>query len=242
MTTFQKINIVMSVAILLVFSSATMAWSWTTSWEEVKQDVKASGEKLEAGVKQAGDKLEQGFKQGMEGVEKGIDKLEQGFKQGMEGVEKGIDKLEQGFKQGMEGVEKGIDDLEAKIPEWIQNVEDGLQKGGEKIGQVLRQIDEKIDRSGKGCGSGLTTKIVKDNWLMFDFTSACETHDQCYERCNSSRKACDTDFFTQLQQACPSQEEERVKYQICSEITKLYWYTVSKTGNSAWTKAQTTCR
>jgi hypothetical protein len=142
----------------------------------------------------------------------------------------------------MEGVEKGIDDLEAKIPEWIQNMEDGLQKGGEQVGQVLRQIDEKIDRSGKGCGSGLTTKIVKDNWLMFDFSSACEAHDQCYERCNSSRKACDTDFFTQLQQACPSQEEERVKYQICNEIAKLYWYTVSKTGNSAWTKAQTTCR
>ncbi len=224
MTIFKKINFFMIVFILFVFSSATMAWSWTTSWEEVKQDVKASGEKLEAGVKQAGEKLEQGFKQGIKGVENGIDELEQGF------------------KQGMEGVEKGIDNLEAKIPVWVQNVEDGLQKGGEKIGNVLRQIDEKIDRSGKGCGSGLTTKIVKDNWLMFDFTSACETHDQCYGLCNGSRKACDTDFFTHLQQACPSQKTERVQYQICSEIAKLYWYTVSKTGDSAWKKAQTNCR
>jgi TolA-binding protein len=218
MTTFQ--TVIITLTLPLVFSSSTMAWTW----EEVKQEIEASGQKLESSVKQAGEKLEQGVKQSLDGLEKGIDKLEHGV------------------KQSLNGVEKGIQNFQTKIPQWVQNMENGFQKGKAQIGDLLRQLDNKIDRSGKGCGSGLSTQIIKDNWLLFDFTSACEAHDQCYEQCNRHRKTCDNDFFTHLQQACPTQQEKPVQYHMCQEIAKLYWYTVSKTGESAWKKAQTTCR
>ncbi|RKZ87975.1 MAG: hypothetical protein DRR19_13060 [Candidatus Parabeggiatoa sp. nov. 1] len=201
--TTKKLNLVMIVVILLVFSSTVMAWSWKETWEEVKQEVKEGGEKLEASVK------------------------------------KGAEQLEAGVKKGIEEVENGIEDLEEKIPEWMQDLEDGLEKGGDKIGEMLRKtIDQNIDTSGQGCGTGLTTQIVIDDWGLFDFTSACQVHDKCYEQCNATRNYCDNDFLILLRKACPSKETDRVKYQICRDIAKLYWYTVSKNGQSVWKQAQ----
>jgi hypothetical protein len=202
MTTLKKLNLVMIVAILLVYSSVTMAWNWKETWEDLKQEVKEGGEKLEVGVK------------------------------------KGAEQLEASVKKGIEEVEKGIEDLEEKIPEWMQDLEDGLEKGGDKIGEMLRKIDPNIDTSEQGCGTGLTTQIVIDDWGLFDFTSACQVHDKCYEQCNATRNSCDNGFLTNLRKACPSKETERVTYQICRDIAKLYWYTVSKNGQSIWKQAQ----
>jgi hypothetical protein len=227
MTTLKKLNLVMLVAILLVFSSATMAWNWTETWEELKQDIKEGSEELEAGVKKGCDKLEKG-------VKNGIDKLEKGLK-------KGGEKLEKGIKKGIEELDNGIENLQRKLPEWKQDLEDGLEKGSNKIRKLLRKLDPNLDTSGQGCGTGLTTQIVIDNWNLFDFSSACQAHDNCYSTCNTTRNACDNDFLTLLQKTCPSKKAARVKYQLCRAIAKVYWYTVSETGQSAWEKAQTNC-
>jgi len=200
--TLPKHNLVMIVALLLVFSNTVMAWDWKETWDDVKQEVKEGGEKLEAGVK------------------------------------KGAEQLESGVKKGLEEVEKGIDQLEEQIPEWWQDLEDGLETGSDKIAEMLRTIDQNIDTSGQGCGTGLTTQIILDDWGLFDFTSACQAHDKCYEQCNATRVSCDNDFLTNLRKACPSKKTERVKYQTCWEMTKLYWYTVSKAGKSVWKQAQ----
>ncbi len=241
MTTLKKLNLVMLVAILLIFSSATMAWSWTETWEGLKQDVKEGSEKLEDGVKKGCDKLEKGIKKGIEKLEKGLkkggDKLEKGIKKGIEELDNGIEELQTIIPEWMQDLEE----LETKIPEWMHELEDGLEKGSDKIRELLRKIDPNIDTSGQGCGTGLTTQIVIDNWSLFDFSSACQAHDNCYSTCNATRNACDNEFLTLLQKTCPSKKAARVKYQMCRAIAKMYWYTVSETGQSAWEQAQTNC-
>jgi hypothetical protein len=158
------------------------------------------------------------------------------------GVKEGSQKIQEGVKKGTEKAEESAKYLmEKKVPEWKQDLADGVEQSRQK----LREINEKIqailpefDTSGQGCGSGLTTQIVTDNWGMFDFTKACEQHDACYEQCNVTQKSCDDAFFTNLLKACPAKEEQWAKYEVCKELAIVYWFSVSKAGHSAFEKSQ----
>jgi hypothetical protein len=168
--------------------------------------------------------------------------VEKGWKNVVEETEKGSQNLVKGVKKGYENVaeevEKGIEKLEKKVPEWVQDLEKGLEAGGEKIEKIIQKIDLNFDKSGQGCGSGLSTQIVTDQWGIFDFTLACQLHDKCYCQRDVTQKSCDNDFLTNLQQACPSKESDPISYQICGVLAKVYWYSVSEAGQSAWKEAQ----
>jgi RHS repeat-associated protein len=55
-----------------------------------------------------------------------------------------------------------------------------------------------------GCGSEPFVNLVPDSIPGVDFTSACDSHDKCYQMCNKSKSKCDDEILADMRIACSS--------------------------------------
>ncbi len=84
-----------------------------------------------------------------------------------------------------------------------------------------------------GCGaeSGLSRYLVPNGISgIYDFTSACNNHDDCYGTAGSSKSACDLQFAIELRDSCDGA--------ICSFFAELYAWAVEVFGGGAFNAAQ----
>lgn len=73
-----------------------------------------------------------------------------------------------------------------------------------------------------------------------DFTSACNTHDVCYDTCNSSRSTCDQKFLTDMYAECSAKYGPKTAgLTHCRAMAKNFFYDGVRTfGGSAWDESQ----
>ena len=98
----------------------------------------------------------------------------------------------------------GVRDYDPIIGRWTSK--DPIRfdgKDGENLyGYNLFDPVNRIDPNGKGyCGPNEIPEWeqrIPDNFIMCDFTLACEKHDKCYCDCNSSKRQCDVRFAIRL--------------------------------------------
>jgi len=74
-------------------------------------------------------------------------------------------------------------------------------EGGVKQGRTTTQASPS---TAGGCGSGWTNYVIPDNYIAWDFSSACAAHAHCYSTCGSSKGNCDSTFRSDLRASCPS--------------------------------------
>ena len=93
-----------------------------------------------------------------------------------------------------------------------------------------------------GCGSngGIS---APNGFFAADFLPSCNDHDCCYDRCNSVKATCDTDFQTYLRAACMTAYSgtsfiESKKRGMCISTADTYYDAVNKFGQSPYDAAQ----
>ncbi|HEV8441136.1 MAG TPA: RHS repeat-associated core domain-containing protein [Methylomirabilota bacterium] len=90
------------------------------------------------------------------------------------------------------------------------------------------------------CGSGWTSYFIPDSWYgLYDFSSACHTHDECYEQCGKSQKACDEEFLKNMEKECRRVTWWRTD---CLGTAKTYYLAVRNLGSTAYKNAQAGCQ
>ncbi len=96
-----------------------------------------------------------------------------------------------------------------------------------------------IDPKGLKCGSGWTDYIVPDSYGNFNFTDACQAHDNCYNTCGVSKLACDIYFYNNMLQECRKLKWNPISQLSCLETAAIYYGAVSSPlGWYAYNKAQ----
>jgi RHS repeat-associated protein len=94
------------------------------------------------------------------------------------------------------------------------------------------------DPLGLACGSGWTDSVVPDNFgSAFDFTEACNKHDNCYDACGKSKGLCDYEFFFNMAKSC-SKSGSKLD---CLGIAFAYFVAVDLLGGGAYSAAQAHC-
>jgi hypothetical protein len=93
-----------------------------------------------------------------------------------------------------------------------------------------------------GCG-GSGGVGVPDSFGAANFLPACNTHDCCYDRCNSVKANCDTDFRTTLLAACATAYAgtgvlQGIKRGSCNAAAKTYYDFVNSRGQQYYDAAQ----
>lgn len=93
-----------------------------------------------------------------------------------------------------------------------------------------------------GCG-GSGGISVPNGFGAANFLPACNDHDCCYDKCNSTKATCDTDFLTSLNDACstayPGNELlENMKRNMCLKTAKTYYNFVNSQGQTYFDAAQ----
>ncbi len=101
-----------------------------------------------------------------------------------------------------------------------------------------------IDTSGEGCGSGWTTKLVRDEFWDVNFTGACDNHDQCYDTCGVTKESCDEAFLSDMTSVCETtypSDSEQSERSACLTAADVYYEGVKTAGDDAFTEAQANC-
>ena len=94
-----------------------------------------------------------------------------------------------------------------------------------------------------GCGGAGSWAPVPDSYFSANFNPACNTHDCCYDRCNSDRGACDTAFRATLRAACNgaypgSSWYQRRQLSFCLSTADTYFDYVNSDGQPFYNEAQ----
>ncbi|RJR19142.1 MAG: hypothetical protein C4581_05430 [Nitrospiraceae bacterium] len=96
-----------------------------------------------------------------------------------------------------------------------------------------------VDPRGLKCGSGWTDKIVPDSYGTFDFSISCQIHDDCYDKCGTSKLTCDFNFYNNMLQECRKLTWNPISQFSCLETAAIYYGAVSSPlGWYAYNKAQ----
>lgn len=93
-----------------------------------------------------------------------------------------------------------------------------------------------------GCG-GNGGVGVPNSFGAANFLSACNTHDCCYDRCNTSRASCDTNFQNTLLAACTAAYSgtgvmQSIKRGSCNAAANTYYSFVDSQGMTYYDAAQ----
>ncbi len=111
---------------------------------------------------------------------------------------------------------------------------------------VLNDPINSKDPLGLACGSGPTDAIVPDSPFGFKFTSACQAHDNCYDKCIggkcsgwSGKGSCDRNFKKDMLKIC-CKETNEAKRKACQTTARIYFSAVAylKAAQSAFIDAQ----
>jgi hypothetical protein len=105
---------------------------------------------------------------------------------------------------------------------------------------VLNDPVSFIDPAGLACGAGffgLDDLIVPDCWFgKYDFTNACQTHDQCYATPGASKEACDDQFYRDMRKECD--QLTGIWKSNCWSISGSYHEAVRNLGNGFYGSSQ----
>lgn len=94
-----------------------------------------------------------------------------------------------------------------------------------------------------GCGSDYSHYVVPNSYFGAPFKPCCDTHDCCYDTCNSSQASCDLALQSCLVASCDATFsttgaiQKRLRSS-CESVAGVYFDAVHKFGGSAWTAAQ----
>jgi RHS repeat-associated protein len=90
---------------------------------------------------------------------------------------------------------------------------------------------------GFNCGSGIESLFIPDSWFgKYSFSSACESHDKCYDTPNKPKKTCDDNFDRNIKNECSTLSG---LWKInCESIGASYVVAVRNLGNGAYCAAQ----
>ena len=120
------------------------------------------------------------------------------------------------------------------------------------------------DLLGLVCGTSLIDWIIPDAPGGYDFTSACQNHDDCYGKCGSMKSDCDDRFKADMNKVCDEQPQVKevwctrskergrrtiyVRYKCklypqreCRYLAALYYNVVKYAGHLAFGLAQLFC-
>lgn len=89
------------------------------------------------------------------------------------------------------------------------------------------------------CGSGSTEGLVPDRPLWFNFSSACQRHDHCYDTCGAEKDYCDSHFRADMRGTCNrrfNRVDPRRRY--CLETANTYHSAVHRMGGDAYRRGQ----
>jgi RHS repeat-associated protein len=100
-----------------------------------------------------------------------------------------------------------------------------------------------------GCGSSTDTWggdwMVPDKPFGYDFYSACETHDKCYETCGARQADCDNNFLKDMLASCPDHRlfemvtrSMHPGTRLCQALAKTYHSAVAGGGKASFAAAQ----
>jgi RHS repeat-associated protein len=96
------------------------------------------------------------------------------------------------------------------------------------------------DVSGLACGSGSTENIVPDYPFGFDFTEACEAHDNCYGTCGADKHQCDELLYNLAVRKCDSYRN-LANPGYCHLLAGIYYRAVHMYGHGPFRAAQEPC-
>lgn len=111
----------------------------------------------------------------------------------------------------------------------------------------LARCPGKVAHAGHTCvpnGCGGSGGIgVPNSFLAADFLPACNTHDCCYDRCNSVKATCDTNFRSTLRASCTAAYPgagfiETRKRNLCLSTADTYFDFVDSSGQPYYDEAQ----
>jgi len=71
---------------------------------------------------------------------------------------------------------------------------------------------------------------------VFNFTDACQKHDNCYGSCGRSKPECDWEFYKGMRAECARRGYARWN---CNRIAETYYYGVDHFGGTFYNAAQT---
>jgi hypothetical protein len=100
-------------------------------------------------------------------------------------------------------------------------------------------INQTFSTEGVKCGSGLTSRLVPDMPLGFDFTPSCNAHDRCYAMCGRPKSYCDASFRTSMKNWCKDRFSVLdPRRPACRTMAQTYWQAVKDYGGGAYRRAQ----
>ena len=93
------------------------------------------------------------------------------------------------------------------------------------------------DASGLACGSGWSENIVPDHPFGFDFTDACQAHDDCYGTCGADKRKCDELLYDKAIAKCESYIHLG-NPALCRALAGTYYRAVRMFGNGPYRSGQ----
>ena len=111
----------------------------------------------------------------------------------------------------------------------------------------LARCPSKVAHAGHTCvpnGCGGSGGVgVPNSFLAANFLPACNTHDCCYDRCNSVKATCDSDFRSTLRASCTAAYPgtgfiESRKRSLCLSTADTYFDFVDSRGQTYYDEAQ----
>ncbi|MBD3239199.1 MAG: hypothetical protein GF331_01330, partial [Chitinivibrionales bacterium] len=90
-----------------------------------------------------------------------------------------------------------------------------------------------LDPFGLQCGSGWNDPIVAEKGFGWDFTEACQKHDECYGDGAKTRKQCDDEFKSNMMNSCKDSYTEGTRAD-CERNARTYYNAVRMFGGSKY--------
>jgi RHS repeat-associated protein len=123
---------------------------------------------------------------------------------------------------------------------------------GQSVYQGWFELQFEIDYEGLACTQ--RTQVpgeIKDNGCgaekgmpfpnggpTYDFTQACNAHDRCYGKCNSTRSVCDDGIYADMKKACSDLSIFNPMKPVCYAQALIYYRAIRIGGCSAYEAAQ----
>jgi RHS repeat-associated protein len=121
----------------------------------------------------------------------------------------------------------------------------GIQQGQNHIFVYTKNQPTKYtDIYGLFCGSGSTEPYTPNSFGNINFSNACAGHDNCYDKCGSSKMSCDAKFLFDMMKECNKFIINPIVFIECQTLARIYYLAVSvaPTAWNSWKESQARCK
>jgi RHS repeat-associated protein len=139
--------------------------------------------------------------------------------------------------------------LHTGLGRWVSRDPIGIVGGTNLYAYVSNAPGSAIDAFGlqqttvpssNGCGAQGGTQFPGD-FGLWDFTPACDGHDNCYGTCGSNKSDCDNQFLADMLSVCEAYVLLPSLYNTCAALAATYYAAVVAAGQDAFDAAQACC-